>query len=661
MSSSPVLGTNVAPISFPGIASGIDYNSIISKLTSRQLSQNTIYNNQITGLTSANTELIKINSLFVSVQNSLTALSQPTLFNQVSAIESNPSVLNATSNPAVQATPGTYTILKTQLATASSVTSSTTYGHSELDTVGGSPATTVPLINSYAQITPSNGDPTKGSAYVTIDGVKINYDVNTTSLAGLLTAINSAVGAVDPGFSATLAPGTDDVVFKSTDKPISIGSPNDNGNILQVLKLDQAQLVNTANSGLISGVAGVGGVNQLLVFNSTNGPGNAATNANYITPVTAGTFTINGVSISVDPTKDALSDVLKRINSSGAGVNASFNPETGQISIQNISTGPQGIILGAPGDSSNFLSASGLTGAGATNSIGAQASVTVQNSAGQTSTVYSNSNTISTAIPGVNLNITLATTVASTLTVSADSSSLVSAINTFVSAYNAAINEINVATIAPTVIAPPAGSLNAQSQSVGGGVLYNNADVLSIKDQLTNIVAGQFGTTGYNALSTIGLTLDSSFTIIAPSTPGSNNSTGPVTTQTLGGTDGALQALDVSKLQAALAANPSQVQALFTSGSGAISALGSYLTGVTGQPTTLAGGLAGTIPSISLLQGFENANSDQITSLQQQVSLITDSANAYADQLRKSFNASEQLISKYQSLQSQLAGFFKNG
>ena len=658
--SNTVPGTNVAPISFPGIASGIDYNSIIQKLTALRLSQNTAYNTQITGLASANAELIKINGLFVSVQNALTAISSPTLLNAISATSSNPSLLTALGIPNVTATPGTYQILGQRLATASSVTGFASYGHAETDNLGGSPATTHVLSGSYTQITPSNGDPTKGGASVTIDGIKIGYDVNVDSVSTILAKINNAIGttAVDPGFTASLAPGTDTIVFKSTDQPITLGSPADNGNLLQVFKLDQAQLVNTGASGLITATGGIGGVNPLQVLNYTN-QFSQQTNANYVTAVTAGTFTINGVTIAVDPTKDAVSDVIKRINASTAGVTAAFNNQTGKITITNTATGPQSIVLGAGGDTSNFLSASGLTGPGVTSTIGQQASVTVTNPGGTTSTVYSNSNAISTAIPGVTINVLQTSASTTTLTVGSDSSSFISAVNTFVTAYNAAINEINTATVAPTVVAAAAGS-GGRAQSVGGGVLYNNADVLGIKDALTNIITGFSGsqTTGYNSLQSIGLNVSSSFTVLAPS--GSGNTQGPITQQTLGGTDGTISPLDVTKFAAAFAANPAQVQAIFGS-SGTIGSLGAYLTGVTGQPTTLYSGLAGTIPSVSLLQNFENSNSSELTSLQAQVKLVTDGANQYADQLRAQFTSYEGQIAQYQSLQSQLAGFFKNG
>ena len=107
---SGVSGTNTPPISFPGISSGIDYNSIIQKLTSLTLEQNVGLNAQMTTLSNANMELIKINSLFASLQSALTALSQPNLFNAYDALSSNTNVATAQGLPSVAATPGTYVI-----------------------------------------------------------------------------------------------------------------------------------------------------------------------------------------------------------------------------------------------------------------------------------------------------------------------------------------------------------------------------------------------------------------------------------------------------------------------------------------------------------------------------------------------------------------------
>jgi len=121
-----------------------------------------------------------------------------------------------------------------------------------------------------------------------------------------------------------------------------------------------------------------------------------------------------------------------------------------------------------------------------------------------------------------------------------------------------------------------------------------------------------------------------------------------------------LQALDVSKLQAALAANPTAVQNLLSGAQGMVTQLGTYLTGVTGFATQVSSGLLGTAPSVSMMQAYENSNASQITSIQEQISLIQTNVNQYADSLRQEFVAAETQLSGYQSLQQQLGSFFKS-
>ena len=612
-------------------------------------------NSQIATLNSANAELIKINNMLASVQSSLTDLSQPANFNSVDATSSDPSDVAATGIPGVSASPGTYTIDSTSLATSTVVTGAATIGHVMSDTMPGTTATgmDVPLADSYAAVTPTNGSASTGS--ITINGVSVNYDVNTQSLTTILNNINAAEHAAgDASFNMSVSGNTAQIADGS--QPISLGSPSDSGNLLQVLHLDTAQVNNTASSGSVIASTGIGGVNQGLEFNSQNAIG-GTTNANYLTPVTSGTFTINGVSITLNNATDNLASVLKRINASAAGVNASYDATTGQITIVSKSTGPQSIVLGASGDTSNFLSATGLTAAsGATVSVGQQSSVTLQTPTGGTHTIYGNSNTVTAAIPGVSLNLLANTSAPFQVTVSQDSSQLVTALNTFVSAYNAAISEINTATSPPIVVSSPAGSsVGGASQSAGGGVLYGNSDVQSIKDQLVNMVTS-LNTSGgaYNSLSTIGLQLTDSFSQIQA------DSSGSYSAQTLAGTDGQLQPLDVTALQNALAANPNAVSNLINGASGLITQIGTYLTGVTGVPTNTATSLLGAIPSVSLIQGFENANTASITSIQQQVKQITDNVNMQADQLRQEFVSTESTMAGLQALQQQVSSYFSS-
>ena len=665
--SSQIPGSGQPPISFPGIASGIDYNSIIQKLTALTLAPEVHLNAQVATLNAANAELIKINNLFASVQSALGALSDPSLFNSWTATSSNLGVLTASGIPSSTATPGTYIVNSVKVATATSVASNPLIGASERSNIAGGayvgqPADSVPLANSYAAITPTNGSSSQGS--ITIDGVSVSYNVNTQSINAIFASINAAVQTVDPSFSIGFIGATDTVEIQGS-KPVTLGSANDSGNLLQVLKLDQAPVNNGSGPPYtVVATSGVGGINAATSLSNT------ATNAGFTAPVTSGVFTINGVAISISATGDNLSSILNKINASNAGVNANYNSATNQITLTSKTTGPQSIVLGATGDTSNFLSLAGLTTAsGATATTGQQAAVTLQKPDGTTQTVYSNSNSITNAIPGISLNlVSNDPSTPFSVVVGSNTSNLVNALNTFISTYNTTITEINNATTAPIVTPTQPGALpSTAAPSIGGGILYGNSDVTVIKAAVNNLVSGFLGSgTLYNSLSSIGLNLSSSFSVITTSNNGSNNGgsntpgQGGVAQQTTyQGTDGTLQPLDATKLSAALQSNPNAVQALLQGANGLTTQLGTYLTGVTGFPTLLSTGTVGQIPTTSLIQNYENANTNIISSAQEQIKQITDEANLQANGLRAEFVGTETQLAGYQSLQSQLSGFFK--
>jgi flagellar capping protein FliD len=208
----------------------------------------------------------------------------------------------------------------------------------------------------------------------------------------------------------------------------------------------------------------------------------------------------------------------------------------------------------------------------------------------------------------------------------------------------------------------------------GGGVLFNNQDVLSLRDQLVSYVSemGLNNSNTYNSLASIGLSLDSSFTVdVAGSSTSSSDSVSldatdsadqtSLTTKTYQGTSGQLTALDTTKFEAALAANPTAVMQLFTAKNNPIYDLASYLTTATGLPTALANGAqAGTVPPQSLFSELTALAHDQIDSLQQQIALVTNQANMQADLLRAEFTDSESQIAQLQAEQQSL-GALKGG
>jgi flagellar hook-associated protein 2 len=534
--------------------------------------------------------------------------------------------------------------------------------------VGVTLNSSIPLMSAGTAITATNGT-TGQQGLITIDGVSVTYDVNSQSLASIVSNINAAVlaASVDPNFLMSVG-NNGEVTLSSPDLPISIGSSADRGNLEQVLKLDIAQ-VNNAGSGPYSMTSAgpVGGVNVGSAFA-------AAGSAGFATAVTSGSFTINGVSISVNAANDNVTDVLASINSSTAGVVAAYDMTSGVFTLTNKTTGPQSIVVGAAGDSSNFLKVAELVPhSGAATAVGQQAYVAVFTAGGTLQTTYSNSDSVLGAIPGMALNLTGTTTIPFTVTVAQNAALPISVVTNFVSAYNAAMSEIAIATAPPVVqqTALAAGSTSASSVLATGGVLYGDQTIQSLSSRLTQLVTGlsNTGSTSYNSLQSIGLSLDTSHTVYQSNTNsqgGTVDSTqsGPIATSTVDGTDGQFTALDVSTFTAAFAADPSAVANMFvstsaTSTDGLSNQLGAYLTGVTGSPTSLVTGLVGTIPIVSLLQSDENAETAEITALNQSIKNVTDKANAQADLLRAQATASEALVSKYQSEQTyanQLSG-----
>src|SRR5581483_7385439 len=81
-------------------------------------------------------------------------------------------------------------------------------------------------------------------------------------------------------------------------------------------------------------------------------------NAGFGTTPTSGSFTINGVSITVNAATDTLNDVINRINTTpGLTATASLLGNTLQLSDS------QPIVVGSGGDTSNFLQVTKLAAA----------------------------------------------------------------------------------------------------------------------------------------------------------------------------------------------------------------------------------------------------------------------------------------------------------
>ncbi len=651
-------GTNVSAVSFPGIASGIDYNSIIQKYTDLTLAQEKPLETKVTALNAQQAELLKIHDLVAKFQDTFLAVSDPANFSATSPSSSNGSAIAASTVAGSVATPGTYVVKTATLATATQ--------YSNDPAANGTFSYNTALVNAGASISPNNGPPgTTTPGQITINGAVLNYDVNSTTLQSFVTNAANVAALNAVGVTLNYNAATQRVTVNST-QPLTLGSSTDHGNLLQVLKLDTAQITFAAGTYSATSTSKIGGINVGATMNTSN-------NAGFATAVTAGQFSINGVAFTVDPTSNNLNNILQQINASSAGVFATYDAANDRVMLTAKSSGPQGITLGSSSDTSNFLKAVGFLAnatqpntlsAGAAVAVGKAAHVQYVDNAGTMHDVYSNSNDVTTVVPGVDLKLQQAidgiVVAPVTISVAQDSTKLQTSIKTFVTAYNAVIDEINKATQAPVVGTTTAKNGQSQAQQLTtGGVLFNNSDITGLRDRMVNVVTsmGSTGSTSYNSFASVGLMIDASFTVTAASASNTQNTSSQTTVsqQTFAGTSGRLQDLDVAKLGTALAANANAVAKLFTGSTSLVGQLGSYLTTVSGLSTQLTGGLVGKLPPTSLFASLSNQTNDQISSLQQQIKLVTDQANLQADRLRAEFVSSEGAIAVLQSQQSSLS------
>jgi flagellar capping protein FliD len=299
----------------------------------------------------------------------------------------------------------------------------------------------------------------------------------------------------------------------------------------------------------------------------------------------------------------------------------------------------------------------------------------LQNASGGTTTYFSSSNQVTNAIQGISLNLIGPTSTPFTIQVQQDSSTLVNNIQSFASAYNAAITELNNALAAPVVQQNSSQNsqtlVNDSAQLLPGGVLFGDLSIETLRDSLIGFAQGIIPTSGtsFNSLDAIGLSLTSTFSSLSATQQGAQSDAsqgttvnGALTSTVQQGTDGTFQPFNLTAFQTAFTQNPSAVQNLFNNVSGGLNVqFGTYLTGVTGVPTLLDSGSVGTIPTTSLIQADEDQNTTQITGLQELIKQITDNATSQANLLQDQANSAETAIAGYQAEQQSITQLTNGG
>ena len=558
-----------------GLASGMDWTSIINEMVTIQQQPEKQMQAQQAILTSEGAAYTSLGTDLAALQKDVTALMSPIFFESRTAASGNAALASATA--ATGTSLGTYTFKFTQLASEASWQGATAAVNplSATDSLAGV------TVGSAGFATPV----TAGT--FTVNGKQITI-ASTDTLQSVLSQITTATGV-----AASYSAATDEITL-SSGSPIVLGNANDTSNFLQV-----AQLYNNGGNSIASASA-LGGVNLGKVLSSSN----------LATPVSDGgsgngQFLVNGVAIDFNASTDTINSVLQKINDSAAGVTATYDASSKQFQMTNSTTGDVGITL--QDVTGNFLAATGLSGGALQRGTNLQYSV---NGGG---TLTSQSNTIDSTTSGITgLSVTAMGVGSTGISVQSDTTTIASAINSFVTDYNAVQNYITSQTTASA----------SSTGAVTAGLLTGDMNVEGIATQLRQLTdATPSGVTGKaQNLNALGIASN--------------------------GKDNTL-ALDSGALDAALGSNLAAVEKLFTDPTKGLAAtLNKYLATTTGSKGVLATQEA----------SFTKQSKDigtSITALQSRISQNEAS-------LQAEFVAMEQAISRINTQKQYLTDFFNN-
>ena len=243
-----------------------------------------------------------------------------------------------------------------------------------------------------------------------------------------------------------------------------------------------SSIVATGSSTALSGTSTTFSVTALAQSQTSTAtvsdPDNAAVAANGLD------LTIGGNTAHVDLTGSSASDVVSAINGANLGVRAALiNVQGGGQVLQFTSTSS---------GADNSFDISGLSDSLKTMVAAQDASITVGDPANGGYTVTSNTNTFTDAIPGVTFTVSKLTTDPATISVSNDSTSISSAVQSLVSAVNSALGEI-------------------KGDTAQGAALDGDPTVNAITQQLLSVVS--YGTSDGQTFADAGLDITSTGTV----------------------------------------------------------------------------------------------------------------------------------------------------
>ena len=462
-------------MSLTALGTGIDWQSIVSQLTQVSEQELTPYNNEISAYNTQISAWGTISSDLSALQSASNTLASPTALDMYST--------NVTSNSSTSAS---------SLLTASASSSAQVGSYNV-------------VINSVAQAQKlGSGQFSSQTNALNLSGTfLVNNQTLSVSSSDTLQTLQSKINGLDSGSNpsgATSAivqdsPTTYRMVLSSDStgaSGISL-SDGDSNNVLEALGFNQTGVTggtaNTTNGATpitaSTSLTGISGYNTW-----TSGDSIAISGKNHSGSTVSSSFAIKQGS--------TVQDLLNQIDSAFGNVTASVN-SNGKIQVVDNATGTSQLSVGL---ASNIQDGTSTLGFGTFGTVGTLGQSVLQQGTNASFSVdgmniTSASNTVTSVIPGVTLNLLGASSGTTlSLNVSQNVSGIENEVNGMVSAFNNVMSAINTQN-----------TYNSATNTTGGP-LFGDSTLQGLKSQLENTVLNQITTSGtYGNLPSIGVTV----------------------------------------------------------------------------------------------------------------------------------------------------------
>lgn len=455
-----------APFSFSGLASGLDTNSIIQKLLAVYTAPEQVVQAQEADTQQKQAAWNDLGSKMTALQTAIQTLqgasSAAGKVGTATAPSGSSAAVSVTASPG--AALGSFAVNVQSLATTGQLSG----GGNLSALITGAQATTTGLTSLNLGVTPTTGTFTINGSAITVDGATTLLGASGDTLQAQLASAGVTLTAITDGSGNVTG------VRLTSSTPLELGAPGDTSNMLTALRLSTAAPTGggttITSNGSLSGSTLTTALPSLRLATSLT--------------ATSGTFTVNGVSIAYG-SSDTLGSIIGKINQSNAGVTASYDPLGDRMVLTANSTG-MGAIAVADGGGGNLAAALKMTtGAGASVTPGAPAVFTVSGYNGGTP-IASTTNTVANLIPGVTLNLLAASPSmtpggATTVNIAPDNTTLTSALQGFVTAYN---------TMQDTITKYNGITTDQTGAVQNAGLLSGDPTLSSLASQLDQIVNG---------------------------------------------------------------------------------------------------------------------------------------------------------------------------